>query len=624
MEIKLRPYQEQAYKQWMEAWTKRAGRKLPQRIKRPIIHMATGGGKTVLFVEAMKRHINKHPDHRVVLIAHTRELIYQMYGAFFDVWPDMPHRTPLGRPFIGMEMAEKTANDAQIIVATRQSLISRLPDILRYGKVDVLIIDEAHHYSPDNSYQTIIDTLQDKNLELKVVGFTATPERGDGKALQEAFDEIVFRWTITDGISDGYLVAPYRIVYGVDLSLENVVISGDDYNMADLVRTLNSADWVEHAAKAYFEMIHKKRNKCLAFMPSVEMGKRLHKILVDGGVLAHYIDAQTDKEDRARYLREFADGPYECIVNVMVLTEGVNIPVVDAILNGRPTQNMSLYTQIVGRALRTAPNKKDALIVDLSTKGDIELFGDLLGKVRNCHECKAIYSFGKKTCPNCGVAVVFKRDNVEGGEEEEETAGKPPPRKFETIVGKREKKLIKKSANAWYVDPNGWMSVGAGKDDMFMIIIPTQQDVTKHFEYLLHYSGEPNAEFRLRDLLMKIALKYTLVHYNNNSHITRVVAHHEDIEELFVLADKEANAFGGALSKKRADWRRGVITSGQKWRLQQYPIALKKTKIPLDSILPTLTKGEASAIIGHLIIMDGFIAYHEKLQAEVKKERERK
>lgn len=609
--IELRPYQETALTRWFKAWESRAGTKLPQRVKRPVVHMATGGGKTVLFVEGIKRYLQANPNHRVMLIAHTRELIYQMHGAFFDVWHDVPNTGINNRPFIGIEMADQKASNAQIIVTTRQTIVNRLDEVLRYGKIDVLIIDEVHHFSPDNSYQTILDKLQDSNNDLKVVGFTATPERGDGKALLAEFDEIVFRWTITDGIDDGYLVPPHRVIYGVDVDISNVSQTTEDYRIEDLTRILEASGWVEHTVKAYIDMVHKKRDKCLVFMPSVEMGKEVSEILGKMGVNVRYIDANTDKKERAKSLSEFSDGDVEAVVNVMVLTEGVNIPCVNAILNARPTKNLSLYTQIVGRALRTHPvsGKKDALIVDLSASGGVSLFGDLMGKVKTCDVCGSTYYYGKKKCPNCQSELIKTKGKEK---EEEKSQGGADRRKklFSTIIGKREKKLFSKTDIAWFYDRLGYMSAPIGERGGAFIAPPTKADVSAAFEELNIVSSSGGFESPKAvslDLLISRALKYTLFFYHPDSGPI-LVGHREDLEPLFHAADKKANEFGGFLTQKNGSWRSKPISGAQLNLLNKRPDLVKRSGLTLD-MLPNLTKGEAASLITHIILYGQFYSY---------------
>lgn len=598
--IKLRDYQEEALSAWFRAWDRKIrDATLNERFFRPVLHLATGAGKTVIFTEGIRR-LSVNSLKRTILLAHTQELIFQMFEKFRAMWSDMPP-TFDGKPVLGIEMAQHSTPDAWIIVATRQTLINRLEKVAEHGKVEHIVVDECHHVSPDNSYQTIIDFFSRINPSLKVVGFTATPERSDRLSLAANFDGVEYVANIEYLMERGFLVPVSRIVRGVDVDLGAIKTVAGDYNQGELLTKLNSVKWVDHAVSVFFELVHKKRSKTLAFFPSVQMSKDFERQIRLKGVNVHHIDAETPDADRKLYLDAFRYGDCAVLTNVMVLTEGVDLPMTDCIFNMRPTKSSTLYTQIVGRGLRPSENtgKTDLLIVELSGQTDVMLFGDLVGKVRTCSRCKAKYWLGSKRCLQCGFFTFEEMDKEGKGEED----GVVLPRTWEVMydaaVGAHKKSLFKKSRANWFSDEKGRLSVGAGRECSYMILPPTGLDIEESLSAILSFSnGDSSVSeemYRKHLFYVERATKFSLFRVQLDQLTGRktcvMLRASHSLEELMTMADSDARKSGGILSDKNANWMKKAATEAQKKLLRNLGLA-----IPTD-----LKAGQAAKLITHTL-----------------------
>jgi DNA repair protein RadD len=98
------------------------------------------------------------------------------------------------------------------------------------------------------------------------------------------------------------------------------------------------------------------------------LGIRFHirNEFVQFGVRAEHLDGETTIAEREAILARLASGETEVVTNCMVLTEGFDCPDVGCIILARPTRQMGLYRQMIGRGLRPADGKTDVVILDHS------------------------------------------------------------------------------------------------------------------------------------------------------------------------------------------------------------------------------------------------------------------
>lgn len=329
---------------------------------------ATGMGKTNVLWGVVDRFLTGQPGARTVVLAHRKELIEQPLARLGQFWPHLVKRA-------GIVMANQNECHRQIIIATVQTLGNkrdhRIKELLRYGKIDLLIIDEAHHCKSEGTYNNVIAGFKNANPELKLLGVTATPERGDKKSLTEVFEKESANIGVMRLIDEGFLCQPN--VHGVktNIDLSGVSVQGNggsrDYNNEQLVAAVETDDCFKLVVKTHMDKIGNRPT--IAFVPSVAGAYRLADMLKEKGINAIAADGTTAKDDRTDILDGFRVGKYTTLINCQLWTEGLDLPQLECCHLVRPTKSDALYLQMVGRVLRTHPGKKCADIFDYQPLG---------------------------------------------------------------------------------------------------------------------------------------------------------------------------------------------------------------------------------------------------------------
>ena len=313
--MQLRPYQQEA----IEAiQTQPPGRYLVQ--------MATGLGKTVTFASIPRQG-------RVLLLSHREELVYQP-RKYYDC-------------SFGIERAGERSHGEEVVSASVQSLARRL-DWFAPDAFDLVIVDEAHHAAA-GTYRKILNHFTPR----LTLGFTATPNRGDKVRLDDLFQKIIFSRDLRWGIQNGYLcdILCKRVDLGYDLSAVHTRLG--DYAPGELADAMEgTADGV---AQTYREHA---QGPTLIFAVNVAQAQEI------AGKIPGAVAVTGQTKDRGEIIRRFTAGEIPCLVNVMVFTEGTDIPRVETVILARPTQSDALYTQMVGRGLRLWPGKERLILID--------------------------------------------------------------------------------------------------------------------------------------------------------------------------------------------------------------------------------------------------------------------
>lgn len=488
----LRDYQRDAIDSIKGAWGK--GQK-------PLAALATGAGKTTIMSQLLVETVDPERQ-RALIIAHTKEIVEQIFARIENQFAGRLSEWFCGvrmYPGIGMVMGARDLPQARIIVATRQSLhTKRLAQILRYGAIDVALIDEAHHAVADNTYGTIVDMLTRCNKNIKIAGVTATPKRTDKKALGTIFDDICYKWLIPDGIQSGHLTPVTRVKVKTKVNLSGVKSSRGDYSQSKMVSILKTSNWVELAVEAYQKYIEPDDRQTLAYLPSVAMSKAFTHVLQGKGIAAAHIDGNTPKDDRETILGNYQAGITRVVSNMAVLTEGFDAPATGAILLARPTRSQTLFTQIVGRGLRPSEGKDDCLLLDMTVVDTKALeVGTLLGVMLTCPECATEYLKGTPCCPQCQAPP--PKAERESGESDDA----PLPSNF--VIGgeliAEFESLFKDAMAAWYVGNDGYVSCNISFDKGSLIIMPPViDDYYRLFRVPKSRKEAPQLEYQNTDI----------------------------------------------------------------------------------------------------------------------------
>ena len=373
----LRPYQTEAIAAVREHF--RNG------VRSVLVVAATGAGKGTIIASILASTAAK--GRRGLFVVHRSELVRDIAARIVAA----------GVPSVGVEMADETERNGSLVtVGTVQSLAAR-----EWGEdVDLIVIDEAHRATAA-TYRALLARCPGA----RVVGFTATPQRGDGTALGDVFQALVLAATPADLVRDGYLV-----------SCEVVAPPARKATLA-----LSPVDAHREYAKG----------PAIVFCKSVAHAQREAEAFRAAGVTAESVEGKLDDAERARRFARFASGETAVLTNCQLVTEGYDIPAVQCIILASGSAHAGAFLQKVGRARRPSPGKTHATIVDLVGSvwdcglPDEERTYSLKGKpisvqgdtdelaLRSCLECGRIgraARWGEYGCPFCGYVSPGKPD----------------------------------------------------------------------------------------------------------------------------------------------------------------------------------------------------------------------
>ncbi len=344
----LRPYQEECLGRVRDAY--RGG------LRRVLVSLPTGTGKTVVFASfprffAMKR--------RMLVLAHREELLEQAKQRLAEAAPEMS---------VAIERASlRASRDARIVVASVPTLgraASRRLAALDPDDFYLIVVDEAHHAVAD-TYRRILDhfRLFDAGTPRLLVGFTATPRRGDGRALGEVFQEIVYARGLPEMIRDGWLCAVrgWRVTTAVDL--DDVPVRHGDFVESRLAAVVNVAERNAAVLRAYQQLATGRR--AIVFCADVAHARAMADTFQSGGVATRAVWGAMPPDERRSALAALKSGAASVLTNCNVLTEGFDEPRVDCVLMARPTRSRLLYAQMIGRGTRLHAEKSDLVVIDV-------------------------------------------------------------------------------------------------------------------------------------------------------------------------------------------------------------------------------------------------------------------
>ena len=408
----LRPYQQAARDAIHTEWENGHARTL--------LVLPTGTGKTIVFASVAADQVRA--GDRVLILAHRGELLEQA--------ADKLQRST------GLVSAVETA-DSTCLNSWFRGVVGSVQTMQRSARLErfprdyfgTIIIDEAHHAITDG-YRRILDYFEGA----KVLGVTATPDRGDMRNLGEVFDSLAYEYKLTAAIKEGYLCKIMAQTIPLQLDISEVGFTSGDYSLGQLGTALDP--YLEQIAA---EMVQRCRGrKTVVFLPLIKTSQKFRDLLNAKGFQAAEVNGQS--ADRKEVLADFDAGKYNVLCNSMLLTEGWDCPSVDCVVVLRPTKVRSLYSQMVGRGTRLAESKTDLLLLDFLWMTD---------KNELCRPADLV-------CEDRAVARQMTENLAETGvpEDIEEAAAQA----CEDVVAQREEALAKQLAEqrrkkAKLVDP---------------------------------------------------------------------------------------------------------------------------------------------------------------------------
>ena len=367
----------------------------------PLLVVPTGGGKSHILAELVRLLFDTWPEShpRTVVLVPSKELAEQNAEKLAGYLP-----THISLGYYSASLGRKVPN-ADVIVATIGSIYK---DAHLLGNIKCVIIDEAHLVSTDGKetgrYRKFLTDLA-KTCNFRVVGTSATPFRGNGVWLTDGedplFTGIAATVTVGELLEAGYLAPLIRPIDAIAAHIDTtgVKTTGGDYNMGELAERVESAlpGVAENAVKLAVD-----RKKWLAFTATVENAQSLRTQLRLHDITCEVVTGDTPAADRKRFIAEFRAGHIRCLVTVLALATGFDVPDVDCIIWCRPTISPVLYVQGAGRGLRIAPGKTDCLWLDFSDTterlGPVDAIKGRKKRKSKDEEATAPH----KICDNCG------------------------------------------------------------------------------------------------------------------------------------------------------------------------------------------------------------------------------
>lgn len=421
MTFSIRPYQQRAIDELYRWWTTH------DRTQIPLVVLPTGAGKSVVLAELVRLLWDTWPEShpRTVVLVPSKELAEQNADKLMRILPS--HRS------VGVYSASMGRRDAHtdVIVATIGSIYR---DAHLLGNIRCVLIDEAHLANPNGvgRYRKFLNDLG-ALCELCIAGMTATPFRGDGVWLTDGddplFHGIACEVRVGELLDAGHLAPLVRPVDVITTTIdtEGIATTSGDYKLDDLSDRV--AQYLPAVAEETVRLAADRR-KWIAFTPTVDNAHALAAEMRARGVTVEVVTGDTDKREREAHIAAFRAGRLRCLVTVLALATGFDVPDVDCIVWCRPTQSPVLYVQGAGRGLRPAPGKTDCLWLDFSTTterlGPVDAIRgrkkrkgpvDPTAPYAVCDECGAhVRPASLLICPECGAKL---RD-------EEEPVARPP------------------------------------------------------------------------------------------------------------------------------------------------------------------------------------------------------
>lgn len=325
----------------------------------PLISVATGGGKSLIIAEFIKRVLQQYPDEKIIMATHVADLISQNWQKIVTQWPEAP--VTIYSAGLGKKQAW-----GSIICGGVQSMYKKA---YQFGYRAFLIVDECQLLSPHDSgmYMSFITELKKNNPHLKVIGFTATPWRTKGGSLLDQknaiFTDVIYDVTFGYLVKRGFLTGLISKNSLIQADLSNVKITAGEYNLKQAEAAFDR-DELTDAAIEEVERFGIDRKHFLFFGSGIDHCLHVRDKLRERGWECDIITGETPQIERTRLLNKFKTSPTRyALVNNAVLTTGTDLPNADCLVFFRATQSSVLYIQICGRVARPIY----ALGSDLST-----------------------------------------------------------------------------------------------------------------------------------------------------------------------------------------------------------------------------------------------------------------
>ena len=375
-----------------------------------LLVLPVAAGKTAIAGFYLDEETRDAPDAQALVVQHTEELIEQNRRTIAHI---------TGQP-TSIVKARQDDWSGRIVFGSMQTL-GRSDRRQRMTPVSHLVIDECHRAAADG-YQAIIGHARSLRPDVKLLGLSATPERGDGRSLRKTFSNVGFRVPIGSLIEQGILVPPRTFTpdLGVGDDLAGIRATAGDFDMQQAASVLNRSVLNDAVVRHWRERAGDRRT--IVFCATVDHARAVAAAFRDDGITADTLTGDMPAEDRADLIARFDRGDVQVITNCMVLTEGFDSQPVGCIVILRPMLHKGTFIQAIGRGLRKVDPerfpgivKTECVVLDFTgaavRHGSLEADVDLADEeeiepgappYKTCPECEAELPLGTLVCPFCG------------------------------------------------------------------------------------------------------------------------------------------------------------------------------------------------------------------------------
>lgn len=387
----LRPYQADAKAQTREHF--RQGK------RKVLLHLATGGGKTVIFSDIMKDVVAA--GKRPLMVVRGRKLVDQA-----------SQRLSAEGVYHGVMMAGHW--NYQPIAPAQVCSIDTLISRGLTPPADLIVIDEAHMAISKGYHDWLSNYPKAYILAVSATPFVQT-------SLRHIADVVVKPITVQELVNQGFLVAPRYFSPSVpDLSNVKISRTTKDYDQVELADAMDSKNLVGDIVTHWKNIGENRPTIC--FASSVQHSKNIVQQFNERGISAEHCEANTSDNERKEILKRLETGSTKIVSNVGILCVGADMPYVSCIIMARPTKSYNLYIQQAGRGTRKCAGKDNFILLDhagntlrhgfINEERDVDLDGTevkLEKTPRVCSSCFAVY-YGF-SC-SCGFS---KDESIEQG-----------------------------------------------------------------------------------------------------------------------------------------------------------------------------------------------------------------
>lgn len=351
-------------------------------VKNVLVVSPCGSGKSVVIGQILEDL--KRKGNRALFLVHRKELIEQMRGY--------------------------TRDNDNVDLITVQSMARRLK---KYDEnyYQLIVTDETHH-SMANSYIKVYDYFKNAFR----LGFTATPERQDGRGLGNIYDRIAEGPSVKWLISNNFL-APYDYYAPTLMDLSKLKKERGDYSNKSINEQMTGRIFGDVISNYKKLALNKKT---IVYCNTIDNADKIANTFINYGFNAKSIHSLTPPEERAAMVEDFKNGRLNILVNVDLFGEGFDVPDCECVILLRPTTSLTLYIQQAMRCMRYKKDKR-ALIIDhvgnvlrhglpdkdrcWSLNKDKKKDAEKEINIKQCPMCFGVYQGVSRVCPYCGFEI---------------------------------------------------------------------------------------------------------------------------------------------------------------------------------------------------------------------------